>query len=274
MINKALIPGRETMTNPHVNPLIRKLEQLYPLSKDEQALLQGACTRLIEIDANRDIVSEGDKPTDCNLLLEGVVCRYKVFENGKRQIFSFHIPGDIFDAQSFLLETMDHNVGTLRPCKVGLIPHTILHDLSERHPRIARAIWKDTLVDAAIFREWIANVGRRNAKQRIAHLMCEMVVKYHAVGMAPDHRRIEWPMTQSELGDATGLSLVHVNRTVQALRKAGLITLSGGTLVIHDWAGLQRAARFEPRYLHLKSDRRIDGDGTRDRQGGIAAAHS
>ena len=243
------------MTDPQSNPLIRKLEQLYPLTPDEELLLHMSCSRIVEFGADQDIVIEGERPTDCNLLLEGMVCRYKILEDGKRQIFSFHIPGDIFDAQSFLLERMDHNVGTLIPCKVALIPHAAMHQITEKHPRIARAIWKDTLVDAAIFREWIANVGRRNAYQRIAHLMCEMVVKYHAVGLVDDHPRIAWPITQNEVGDATGLSLVHVNRTLQELRGNGLITLKGVVLVVNDWEGLQQAGQFEPRYMHLKSDR-------------------
>lgn len=243
------------MTHPQSNPLIRKLEQLYPLTQDEELLLHNSCSRIVEIGAEKDIVTEGEKPADCNLLLEGMVCRYKILEDGKRQIFSFHIPGDIFDAQSFLLETMDHNVGTLTPCKVALIPHATMHLITEKHPRIARAIWKDTLVDAAIFREWIANVGRRSAYHRIAHLICEMVVKYHAVGLAEDHHRIPWPMTQNEVGDATGLSLVHVNRTLQELRGENLITLKDCILVVHDWEALQRAGNFEPRYMHLKSDR-------------------
>jgi CRP-like cAMP-binding protein len=243
------------MPSPHANPLIRKIERLYPLTLEEQELLENSCSRVVEFAADKDIVIEGDKPVDCNLLLEGMVCRYKILEDGKRQIFSFHIPGDIFDAQSFLLETMDHNVGTLTPCKVAMIPHAAMHQLTEQHPRIARALWKDTLVDAAIFREWIANVARRDAYQRIAHLMCEMVVKYQAIGMAEDHSRIDWPMTQAELGDATGLSVVHVNRTLQELRNEQLITLREGVLVVLDWEGLQRAGHFAPRYLHLKSDR-------------------
>lgn len=243
------------MPSPHTNPLIRKIERLYPLTSREKALLESSCSRVVEFGADRDIVIEGDKPVDCNLLLEGMVCRYKILEDGKRQIFSFHIPGDMFDAQSFLLETMDHNVATITPCRVALIPHSALHQITEAYPRIARALWKDTLIDAAIFREWIANVARRNAYQRIAHLICEMVVKYEAIDMAEDHSRIDWPMTQAELGDATGLSLVHVNRTLQELRKAQLITLRDGVLVVLDWEGLQRAGQFVPRYLHLKNDR-------------------
>src|SRR5688572_9151216 len=220
------------------NPLIRKLEHLFPLTSEEEEVLVRSCSRTVEIRADQDIVREGDKPSDCNLLLEGMVCRHKILEDGKRQIFSFHIPGDIFDAQSFLLETMDHSVATLTPCMVAPIPHTTMAQITEQFPRIARAIWKDTLVDAAIFRAWMANIGRRSAYKRIAHLMCEMVLKCHAVGLADDHRQIAWPITQSEVGDALGLSLVHVNRTLQELRGDNLITLKDGVLIVHDWEAL------------------------------------
>ncbi len=177
--------------------------------------------------------------------------RYKILD-GKRQIFSFHIPGDIYDAQSFLLDEMDHSVATLTPCKVAVISHMAMKDLTETYPRIGRAIWKETLADAAIFREWMASIGRRLAYPRIAHLMCELVTKRYAVGLSNGHTRIDWPLTQAELGDALGLSTVHVNRTLKELRDDGLITLTNSHLNILDWDGLQRAAQFDPGYLHLK----------------------
>jgi CRP-like cAMP-binding protein len=249
------------MTDPQSNPLIRKLEQLFPLTPEEKEVLDRSCSRTVQVAADKDLVREGDKPSDCNLLLDGMVCRYKILEDGKRQIFSFHIPGDIFDAQSFLLETMDHSVATLTPCEIAPVPHTRMREITESYPRIARAIWKDTLVDAAIFRTWMASIGRRSAYQRIAHLMCEMVTKLHAVGLADDHHRISWPMTQNELGDALGLSLVHVNRTLQELRGENLIQLESGVLVVHDWGALQHAAMFEPLYLHLKPPRLSESNG-------------
>ena len=240
------------MTGRQLSPLIRKFEHLYPLTAQEQAALDGAFSRVLSFGADEDIVSEGDRPSECNVLLEGWTIRYKILEDGKRQIFSFHVPGDIYDAQSFLLETMDHSVATLTPCRIAVISHAAMKDLTETYPRIARAIWKDTLVDAAIFREWMASIGRRSAYKRIAHVLCEMVVKLNAVGLSDGHRRIDWPVTQAELGDALGLSLVHVNRTLQELRGEGLITLHDSRLEILDWSGLQRAGEFEPGYLHLK----------------------
>jgi CRP-like cAMP-binding protein len=146
---------------------------------------------------------------------------------------------------------MDHNVGTLTPCRLAVIPHQTLQQITEHHPRIARAIWKDTLVDAAIFREWMASIGRRSALERIAHLMCELITKLQIVGLAAGHT-IDWPITQIELADALGLSPVHVNRTLQDLRRDRLITLNAGRLVVHRWEELKQISMFTPRYLHFQ----------------------
>jgi CRP-like cAMP-binding protein len=176
------------------SPLIRKLEQLYPLTPEEKRVLESACTRQLQFGPDEDMVREGDKPSNCNLLLEGMSCRYKILSSGKRQIFSFHIPGDIVDAHSFILQKMDHSTATLTPCTAALIPHKTMLHITEAYPRIARAIWKDTLIDAAVFREWMMSIGRRTAYQRIAHVMCELFVRMDAVGLAAG-RHISWPIT-------------------------------------------------------------------------------
>jgi CRP-like cAMP-binding protein len=232
------------------NPFIRRFDYLHHLSPEEKKVLEGLCSAPVSFAADQDIVREGDQPTTSSVLIEGIVFRYQITADGKRQIMSFHIPGDVFDAQSFLLESMDHSVGALTDCKLALIPHEKLTELTEHHPRLARAFWKDTLVDAAIFREWIVNVGRRSAYQRIAHLICEIFSRLQVVGLAKDYRML-WPFTQTEIGDATGLSVVHVNRTLQELRQERLITLANPALTIHDWEGLQKAGQFDARYLHV-----------------------
>jgi CRP-like cAMP-binding protein len=241
---------------PTTNPLIRKLSHLIILSDVEKNVLTSACSQIKQLGADEDVVRDRDEPSDCNLLLEGMVFRYKILEDGKRQIMAFHTPGDIFDAQSFILERMDHSIGTLVPCKVAVIPHRTMLEITESYPRIARAIWKDTLVDAAIFREWMTSIGRRTSGARIAHLMCEMFVKLQIVGMA-EGNQISWPITQEEIGDSLGLSSVHVNRTLQDLRAASLVTLDRRTLTIHDWEGLKAAGQFDQNYLHLKPGRVI-----------------
>jgi CRP-like cAMP-binding protein len=161
-------------------------------------------------------------------VVEGFACSYKHSHEGKRQIMFFYIPGDIPDLQSLHLEVMDHNIGTLTPTKAAFIPHAALHDLIQRHPGLAAAFWRDTLIDGAIFREWVINVGRRDAYARLAHLLCELVARLSAVGLVTDWSFL-LPVTQAELGDATGLSTVHVNRVLQELRGNGLITSKGRT---------------------------------------------
>lgn len=242
------------------NPLIRKLDHLYPLAPDETALLEGICTSTLNFDAGEDLVLEGDQPRECNLLLEGMTCRNQILPDGKRQIFSFHIAGDIYDAQNFLLNEMDHTVSALTACTVAPIPHSKMTEITERYPRIARAFWKDTLVDAARFREWMLSIGRRTAYQRLAHLMCELYIRHDIAGLA-DGWSIPWPITQDDVGDALGLSNVHVNRTLKELRGEHLITLAKSRLDIHNWSGLKQAGQFEVRYLHLGTNKRLEATG-------------
>ena len=204
------------------NALIRKLEHIHPLTSEEMAALEKSCVRTVRFSANRDVVRKGEQPEDCHILLDGFVYRYTMFEDGRRQILSFHVPGDIYDTLHFLLPEADHNIATLTPCTVALVSHQAIIGLTEQFPRIARALWKETLIEAAMFREWIASLGRRSAYGRIAHLICEMYVRLNAVGLARDFT-IQWPITQSVMGNLQGLSTVHVNRTVQELRAAGLI---------------------------------------------------
>jgi CRP-like cAMP-binding protein len=230
--------------------LIRKLETITDLPEAERAALRELPLTVRTVAADSDLVSEGQTPSECCLLIEGFVCRYKILPDGGRQIFSFHIPGDIPDLQSLHLRTMDHSLGALVTSQVGMIPHSALQRLTERHPRIAAAMWRDTLIDAAVFREWLAGVGRRSAKQRIAHLFCELFVRFRSVGLADD-RGFDLALTQAEMGDALGLSTVHVNRVLQELRSDRVISTRGRFLSVDDWAGLCAAGDFDPTYLHL-----------------------
>ena len=235
----------------HDHPFIRKLEtQGLRLTDAEQVALLGLPMQIESIRADQDIVREGDRPTRSCLMLEGYAAMYKMTPTGKRQIVAFHMAGDIPDLQSTQLEVLDTSLGTLTPAKVAFIRHEAINELCEQHFRIARALWRQTLIDAAIFREWVVNVGRREALNALAHLMCEFVVRMRAVGLAEDHQ-CELPMTQAELGDAMGISTVHVNRTLQELRAAGLIRLTGARLTVLDWNRLKEVGEFDPTYLHL-----------------------
>jgi CRP-like cAMP-binding protein len=242
-----------TELHPGHDMLLRKLRSISPLSADEQQCLLTLPLSVKSVGPDQDIVLDGDRPSECCLVVEGFTCRYKVTHEGKRQIFSFHIPGDIPDLQSLHLKVMDHSLMTMTPCKLAFIPHQSLAELMRRCPRIADVMWRDTLIDAAIFREWMMGIGRRSAYTRIAHVLCEVLVKMRAVGLANGHA-CELPVTQAELGDALGLSTVHVNRSLQELRRHGLIELRGGSLSVLNWDGLKKAGEFDPTYLHLDGE--------------------
>jgi CRP-like cAMP-binding protein len=199
---------------------------------------------------NHDIVREGDRPGRCCVLVNGVACWFKVSGDGARQILAIHIPGDMPDLQSLHLDFLDAGLMTLSPCKVAFIPHHPIRQLCTEFPRIGAALWRWSLVDSAIFREWVLNLGGRRALGRIAHLFCEIFARWQHLGLAPGNT-CHMPMTQTELAEATGLSTVHVNRVVQSLRAKKLISLVGGRLTVHDWPALQDIGDFDPAYLHL-----------------------
>jgi CRP-like cAMP-binding protein len=184
-------------------------------------------------------------------VLKGFACRYKVLGDGQRQIMSFHMAGDIPDLQSLHLGVMDHSLGTMTAVTAAFIPHTAVHDLNRRLPGVAAALWRDTLIDAAVFREWLTGVGRRSAYTRTAHLVCEVFVRMSSLGLA-DRDSFQLPLTQVAMADALGLSAVHINRVLQDLRGEGLIASRGRTVVIRDWTGLAKAGDFDAGYLHLR----------------------
>ncbi|QRM33910.1 Crp/Fnr family transcriptional regulator [Microvirga sp. VF16] len=233
------------------NPLIRKLESVFTLTAEVRQALRNLPMQLAVIKDDQDIVREGDRPTRCCLILSGFAATYKITADGKRQITSFGIAGDIPDLHSLHLKVLDNSVSTLSTCRVGFIIHDDLRDLCERYPRIAAALWRETLIDGAIFREWMLNIGRREAYNRIAHLFCEMQVRLSAVGLVEDYA-YDLPITQAELGDALGITTVHVNRVLQQMRADGLIVTKRTRLAIPDWDKLKEVGEFNPSYLQLE----------------------
>jgi CRP-like cAMP-binding protein len=232
--------------------LLRKLAQFTTLSPDEKAALeQATAERIRKLGPREDIIHEDDRPKHVNVILDGFACRYKVLQDGRRQIAAFLVPGDICDMAMFLLERMDHSIATLGPLTLAEVPTDTVLQLAEAHPQIARAFWWNTLVEEAIAREWVVNVGQRDATERTAHLLCELFVRLWAIGLVEDGA-CELPITQTELSDAMGLSVVHTNRTLQELRGRGLITLKGRTLVVHDFEVLRAVGLFNPNYLHIR----------------------
>lgn len=235
-----------------LHPILKKVEgiALSPLSDDERAALLALPIQKAQYEAGQDIVREGDRPSRCFAVLEGFASVYKATRSGKRQIMAYHVPGDLPDVQSLHLEVLDNSISTLSPCQVGFVQHDALRALIRAHPRLGDLFWRSTLIDAAVVREWMLNIGRREAYSRMAHLFCELITRLDVVGLAPD-RSCLLPMTQPDLADALGITPVHVNRTLRDLKAAELVTLRGRRLAVHDWKGLVAAAEFDPTYLHL-----------------------
>lgn len=233
------------------NPLVQKLRRFTRLSSsDEEALDAATRSNVSSLGAREDIIGEGDAPAHVNLILSGWACRYKQLADGRRQITAFFVPGDLCDLRIFILKAMDHSIGTLTPVTFARLSRDAILELSDAHPRLSRALWWSGLVSEAIEREWIVNLGQRRATERCAHLMCELYLRLETVGLV-NGQAFEWPLTQTELGEAAGLSTVHINRTLQELRASQLIELRGKTLRILDFERLKAAASFSSNYLHL-----------------------
>jgi CRP-like cAMP-binding protein len=219
----------------------------------------------VTLSAREDILREGDRTEYCHLIMAGLACRYKILPSGDRQIMAFLVPGDLCDAEVFILKEMDHTIGTLSPTTVALIPGTVIEDLLTRPVGLAKALWWGTLTDLGVLRERIVDHGRRDAYERIAHLLYELLVRYRMVGLA-DRDSFDFPMTQVDLADATGLTPVHVNRVLQRMREEQLILLRNKCLTVVAPDRLKEVAGFSANYLHL--DRAHDAADGLDRRTG------
>lgn len=228
---------------------IRQIETVSRLDEDDRRAIGSLPLRTRRMDENAEVFREGQISTESCLIVQGILCRYKYVVGG-RQILSFHFTGDVPDLQSMLLPKMDHTLAALTPVVLGFIPHSALIAATLERPNLAAAFHRQALIDGSIFREWIANIGRRTAIQRVAHVICECFHRMRALGLTTQHT-FELPITQNEFGDATGLSVVHINRTLQALRHEGLVTSQGKKLTINDWPALRKKADFDPAYLHM-----------------------
>lgn len=238
-------------TRGSVAPLLHKLERLGPLSGEGRRALESSPLDARPVGADRDLIRDDERPSHCLLLLDGMACRYKLLEDGRRRIVSLHVPGDLLDVSGLLLGEMDYAVATLTPVVVAAIPHATVLGWVEDRPSLGLGglLWRDAMTDAAIMREWLVNAGRRTARERTAHLLCELATRMRAAGLARGDA-CDLPISQVKLADALGLSSVHVNRVIQSLRGRGLIEFGGGVLVVRDRPGLERAGGFDPRYLH------------------------
>jgi CRP-like cAMP-binding protein len=204
-----------------------------------------------EVPADKTIIRAGQEVEESTLLVEGLMCRYKDLRDGSRQISELHVSGDFVDLHSFTLKHLDHNIMALTPCLVAPVSHENLKRITEQFPHLTRMLWFATNLDAAIHREWVLSLGRRTALARVAHLFCELYVRLGIVGLTKGlSYRLD--ITQLDLAECLGLTSIHVNRTLKALREQELVEFRGGIVTIRDLNGLQRVAEFNPDYLSLE----------------------
>jgi CRP-like cAMP-binding protein len=235
-------------------PMLRKLEHSGVLSDPDREALLALPHILKTIEPRHFTTREGDMPTHSCLLRSGFMYRHKILGDGGRQILSIHMAGDMVDTQGWAVRQADHNVQALTRAEVAFIPQGAIQRLAFERPGIGERIWHDSLVDASIFREWIANIGRRDSKTRLAHLLCEFALRLEGAGLSPSSSWV-LPMTQEQLADCTGMTAVHVNRSLRALGEQGLIHRTKRSVTIDDWKRLAAAGDFESSYLHMGEDR-------------------
>jgi CRP-like cAMP-binding protein len=246
------VPSRDAHPNAQdaLAPLLVKLQRIAPLSEDDLAAIRAWPHRTQIARAGAYLLREGQGVSECCVVLDGHAFRSKLSGAGHRQIVSFHMDGDIVDLQHVELSAADHNVQALNDTLIAWISIEAMRATIDARPAVARALWRDSLIDGSIFREWILNVGRRDARTRIAHLLCELIYRREGAAASGAHRHFELPMTQEQIGDATALTPVHVNRMLQHLESERLIERDRRTFRIQDWNALCRVADFDPAYLH------------------------
>jgi CRP-like cAMP-binding protein len=235
-------------------PFVLKLEYGAGLSDQDRQVLEHAVRDVRQFKPRHDLVLEDESPESVHVILDGFACRYKRLPDGGRQIMAYLVPGDCCDLHVPILSQIDHTIGTLTACKVAFLPHTIIEDLTTQSRTITRALWWSTLADQGILREWLVNMSRRPADKRLAHLLCELLVRLQAVGLATDNS-FALPLTQRQIADTLAMTGVHLNRIVRQLRLEAMITLKGHTITIPDVERLKSFADFNPNYLHLTQRR-------------------
>jgi CRP-like cAMP-binding protein len=229
--------------------LLVKLRRLMPLSEPDAAAVLAWPTAVRRVSADEILVEEGSRVDGCLVLLSGIAARAKLTSDGRRQIVSFHFPGDLLDPQHLFLVRADHSVQAITTGSVALVPREAITQTLQARPSLAEALWRHTLVDASVAREWLLNIGRRNARARISHLLCEVCVRITSCQIG-EHEAFHFPVTQEHIADATGLTPVHVNRVLRALKEDGVLDYRGGNIRVKDWDRLGGIAEFNPAYLH------------------------
>ena len=234
---------------------LRKLRARDTVSAEEEEAIRGMFTEEREVASDKTLIRAGVPLNISLLLLDGLLCRYKDLRDGSRQISELHVAGDFADLHSFTLKRLDHSVMALTRCRIAVAPHERIKAVTTEFPHLARLFWLTTNIDAAIHREWVLSLGRRSALARTAHLFCELQARLAVVGLA-DETGYELRLTQTDLAECLGLTPVHVNRTLRELRERGLVEFRNRRVTIHDLAGLDRVAEFDPAYLYLTPEPR------------------
>lgn len=239
-----------TGTTAILQPLITSLSLRDVVSAEEVALIEGLARRRRILRRGEELVSQHSQPSESCLVLSGFTAREVVLADGKRQITALHVPGDFVDLHALLLKIMDHSVIALTDCEAAYVPHRELLRVMACSPHLGRLFWLSTVIDGAIQRAWITSSGRRAASAHLGHLICELYLRLDAASLT-EGGRFTFPVAQSELADALGFSLVHVNRTLQDLRATGFVAWKGSVVTILDFDGLARFSQFDPTYLNL-----------------------
>jgi CRP-like cAMP-binding protein len=229
--------------------LVRRLQTSAGISEEEIKEIHALPITVKDFPAERAVVRDGERATESCLIVEGFCMRSKTIADGKRQILSLHIPGEIPDLMSLFLHVMDHDLSTLTPCRLGFIQHETLQKLHRRRPNLAEIFWRDTLIDAAMFREWIVNVGQRPAPARLAHVIVELRERLKVIGRVTGDS-FEMPLTQEQIGEALGVTAVHANRVIKQLRQEGIVEFHRGRVTVLSDSKLLELADFDDRYLH------------------------
>jgi len=229
----------------------KKLRLRTEISPEEERVIEGLVAETHRVGADVLLVRAGTELSSCLLLLDGWLVRSKDLPSGERQVTELHVAGDFADLHGFTLKRLDHDVVSVSDCTVATIPHDRLTGLTERYPRLARAYWLMTNIDAAITREMALSLGQRSAISRMAHLFCELHVRLGIVGKTRGNT-FDFPLTQRELAECLGLTVVHVNRTLQELRRKNLVEAENRSITIRDKSGLRAIAEFDPSYLYME----------------------
>lgn len=233
-----------------IEPHLLKLRARDRISAGEEAVIRAGVREVVRIPADRIVVRARQALDTSTILLSGIAARQKVMRDGKRQITELHVAGDFIDLHGFTLKYLEHDIATLTECTFAAVPHAHLEQMTERHPRLTRIYWFGTNLDAAIHREWEMSLGSRSAIARMAHLFCELCARLDIVGLVQGNS-YRLPISQQELSEMLGITPVHANRTLQQLRKQGLMEFARGIVTINDLIALKRVGEFDAAYLYL-----------------------